>query len=628
MDAKDHLVNDVLRENRRYMVPLYQRQYQWGQDQLRPFWDDVQAKADAVLENTARFPHYLGALILAPGGDGYTLATPRVQVVDGQQRLTTFLIFLTALREVAVAHGLSDISEQVGDYLLNPKKAADTDPLARYKLMPTPPDRVFFHALVDERRWELRTLFKEHFYQNGNLRWGNAPTSLYAFEYFVERIETYALHGSADEEDDEGHAIAEGAGDPSKREVRIGALLEALLNRMKLVVITLDEGDDAQVIFETLNSKGKELQAMDLVRNNIFHRAEAEGSEVEALYEKLWQPFDDLWWREPAPRARPRLPRIDHFLAHVLTSHTGQATSMRELYAEYRAYSRPKGVARFEKVHDELQLLTRYAPTYETLEGRRTNDEHIFWLGRKLAVWEMSSAYPLAFVIAEPGVTDDSRRTIARLVYSLIVRRALCGLSTKSLNTAFRRIADHLRKEGATVATFANAINQLTTDATRFPSDADLVAAIRSNPVYKWIGSGRLQDILWELDKASRSAFAEKLTLPENLSVEHVLPQGWDAAWPFSDGSCSSHDAGTTEALNRNRTLDSLGNLTLVTGELNSSLSNTEFSTKRDKLDSHTHLALNSWIRKRAKWDEEEIIERADYLSKLALQTWPSPSVL
>lgn len=608
------------------MVPLYQRQYQWGGDQLQPFWDDVEAKADALIDGSARFPHYMGALILAPGGDGYTLATPRVQVVDGQQRLTTFQIFLTALREAAIESGLDHIAQQIRDYLVNPKKAADTDPMARYKLTPTPPDRELFHSLIDSTRAQLRTSYKDNFYQNGNLRLGNAPAALYAFEFFADRIATYAIYGSADDEDATGRSIGEGAGDPGQRELRISALLDALLNRMKLVVITLDDGDDAQVIFETLNSKGKDLQAMDLVRNNIFHRAEAEGTEVEALYQKLWEPFDDLWWRAPAPRARPRLPRIDHFLAHVLTSQTGQATSMRELYAEYRAYARPKGKARFEHVEGELRLLTGYAPTYETLEGRRSGDPHITWLGQKLAIWEMSSAYPLAFVIAEPLVPEQQRAALVRLVYSFIVRRALCGLSTKSVYAAFNRIADRFRRDGATAKIFAGAVDELTRDAMRFPEDSELLTAIKSNPAYKWIGSSRLQDILWELDQASRSSLAEKIALPESLSVEHVLPQRWNAAWPFSDGSVSSHDASTAAVQRRNALIDTLGNLTLVTGDLNSSLGNAGFNDKRTKLDTHSYLALNSWIRGRDRWDEDVIVERAELLGKLSLEIWPSPA--
>ena len=104
---------------------------------------------------------------------------------------------------------------------------------------------------------------------------------------------------------------------------------------MKLVVITLGESDDAQVIFETLNSKGEPLLAMDLVRNNIFYRAEKQDAEVETLYKRLWDPLDHPWWREPAPSARPKRPRLNHFLAHMLAAEKGQKISIRELYAEY-----------------------------------------------------------------------------------------------------------------------------------------------------------------------------------------------------------------------------------------------------------------------------------------------------
>jgi uncharacterized protein with ParB-like and HNH nuclease domain len=75
---------------------------------------------------------------------------------------------------------------------------------------------------------------------------------------------------------------------------------------MKLVVITLDDNDDAQVIFETLNSQGQPLLAMDLVRNNIFHRAEAQKESAEVLYATLWESFDQQWWRDYAPRAMTR----------------------------------------------------------------------------------------------------------------------------------------------------------------------------------------------------------------------------------------------------------------------------------------------------------------------------------
>lgn len=108
MDAKDHPVISVLGDQRRFVVPIYQRQYSWGDARLGPFWDDVVAKAEEVLEGKPKFSHYMGALILAPGGDGFTIgATPQFQVVDGQQRLTTFQLFLVALRDVGERLGVA-----------------------------------------------------------------------------------------------------------------------------------------------------------------------------------------------------------------------------------------------------------------------------------------------------------------------------------------------------------------------------------------------------------------------------------------------------------------------------------------------------------------------------------------
>ena len=95
MQADDHPVEVILKESRRFMVPLYQRKYQWADQRLFPFWEDVEAKANEVLEEQNKFQHYMGALILSPVGPAAQIAvTPKVQVVDGQQRLTTFQLFL------------------------------------------------------------------------------------------------------------------------------------------------------------------------------------------------------------------------------------------------------------------------------------------------------------------------------------------------------------------------------------------------------------------------------------------------------------------------------------------------------------------------------------------------------
>jgi uncharacterized protein with ParB-like and HNH nuclease domain len=140
MDAKDHPVISVLGDQRRFVVPIYQRQYSWKEERLAPFWDDVAAKAEEALEGKPKFSHYMGALILSPGGDGFTIGTtPRVQVVDGQQRLTTFQLFLAGLRDVGELLGIADIGETIRNYLFVRPMSGDTDLDARFKLVPNRP---------------------------------------------------------------------------------------------------------------------------------------------------------------------------------------------------------------------------------------------------------------------------------------------------------------------------------------------------------------------------------------------------------------------------------------------------------------------------------------------------------
>lgn len=150
MDAKDHPVISVLGDQRRFVVPIHQRQYSWSDARLEPFWEDVVAKAEEVLEGKPKFSHYMGALILAPGGDGFTIgATPQVQVVDGQQRLTTFQLFLVALRDIGERLDATQLSGAIHSYLYVPPMHGDTDANARFRLMPTPEDRPVFRLIVE-----------------------------------------------------------------------------------------------------------------------------------------------------------------------------------------------------------------------------------------------------------------------------------------------------------------------------------------------------------------------------------------------------------------------------------------------------------------------------------------------
>ncbi len=626
MDADDHKVEVVLKEDRRFMVPLYQRKYQWAEHRLLPFWEDVAAKAAEVLRAENRFDHYMGALILAPVDVGSQIGkTPVVQVVDGQQRLTTFQLFLAALREVARKRGENDFIPHINGYLHNPLKSKDVDPLTRFKLTPTPSDRDLFHDLMERPYDEVVARYRHLF-------WGasvpkNTPFPAFrAYILFFRWIDDFAANGPSDEESLEelGEAEADaGAGDDDLVGERLEALLKALLERLKLVVISLDENDDAQVIFETLNSKGEPLLAMDLVRNNIFHRAEKQEAQVEELYNELWDPLDEAWWREAAPNARPMRPRIDHFLANTLAAETGGAISIRELYAEYRNFAIPRGRPRFPDVADELKLLARYAPLYETLEGRKQVDPDLHWFGRKMATWQVTTVYPAALMVGHPDVPRGGRLAILQLLYSYLVRRSLCGLTTKNLNNVFQGLAARFQREGATLAAFNDYFAGRTGDSIRFPDDAELRAGVLTTNAYAISPQPRLVDILWELETATRSALAETQARPPGLWVEHVMPQTWTEGWPFADADYARPWSGEPQAVARTAEVNTIGNLTLLSESLNRSAGNKSFAEKREKFQEHTGLFLTKWFLTRDSWTEADIRERGEHLATLAIRIWP-----
>ena len=647
MDARPLKVTEVLTDKKRFVVPLYQRQYQWHdhkkyEGRTNAFWLDVVAKATEVLANNAKFDHYMGALLLAPDHSSHSKfgTTPIVHVVDGQQRLTTFIILLAAMREIAREHDQLALVGQIDGYIFNEMGPADTDNLARYKLTPTPVDQKVFLDILEYPYEDVRKLHEEHYWGGGVPQ--NTPVrALRAYEYFRAQIIEFLVSGvsddtdvNIDEEENQDWAVPE----PSKEDIlgRLGALLEALVFHLKLIVITLEEKDDAQVIFESLNSKSQPLLAMDLVRNNIFHRAEAQfhdspdsREQIQQLYREIWEPFDDGWWRENAPNARPTRPRIDHFLANVLTAETGDRITVRELYAEYRAWATPKGKGskpRFENVEDELAVLQRHMPTYKTLEGAQEGIDAISWLGNRLRLWQNTTAYPIAFQIAAEYVDDHERKTIAQLIDSYLVRRILCNLTPKNLNQVFPRLAAAFIREGVSVSTLRQFINEQDRDTSRFPNDSDLRKGMLANKAYDRIPSRVLADLLWSFEmEMCESTMGEDISRPENLWVEHVMPQSWEENWLLNSSSVKVGAFDEPGYNEREEIIHTLGNLTITTSELNITMRNEEFSKKKDLLEKHSRLLLNKRIAEKQKWDEDEIEKRGNQLADLAIKIWPSP---
>ena len=619
MKADPFQIGDVLKDPKRFVVPIYQRTYAWTRErQLEKFFDSIEAKARERLTGASpAYPHYMGALLLSPRGKFTFGSIPVFDVVDGQ-RLTTYQIFIAALRDVANSIHDTSLSEQLAPFLLNTDERLMKEPKSeRFKLQEPQYERPLFHNLIQLDRAGLMKAYPDGFFKNGKIRDSVAPLPLRVWWYFREEIESF---------------ISEGL--DSERSKRLTALSAALLEDFRVIVITLDEKDDAQVIFETLNSGGEPLAAMDLVRNDVFHRAMRLDEDVDELMEKRWSVFEEPLWKQESTQGRIRKPRIDFFLAHTLAAETGEEVLLSELYANYKAFVRER---KFTSVDAELDALVAHVPTYRALVtpagGGALSD-----LACQLDIFDVSTAYPLVFVIAAGKANDDEKGTLYRLISSYVVRRALCGLAPKAFNNTFVRVAGHLRTNGVSRGSFASALLDSLGDSVRFPSDEELRDAIRSREQYDVIPTRRLRYILGQLERASRDKFDEVVGLREDLTIEHVLPNKWADHWPLPDGTSAPNDYIVAVADSRHAPIsrreilkNSLGNLTLLTPSGNPRLGNRPFTaiddigiSKREVLRTSL-LKLNQEIAADAQWDEEKIMARADILAKRATTLWPMP---
>lgn len=245
-----------------------------------------------------------------------------------------------------------------------------------------------------------------------------------------------------------------------------------------------------------------------------------------------------------------------------------------------------------------------------------------------MAAWQTTTVYPVAMQLGADGVTQKTRAAVTRLLYSYIVRRALCDLTTKNLNNVFQGLAARFHEKGATLETFRSFFEGRDGASIRFPGDRELQSGILSKNAYSISPQSRLVDILWELEKASRSNLAEKPERPTGLWVEHVLPQTWTDDWPFPEGEYFSCYSDFPETIARKAAANSLGNLTLITSGLNISASNRSFAEKRAKFAEHTGLFLNKWFVGREEWAEAQIKERGEHLASLAVKIWPALDVI
>lgn len=576
MKAGETTVLKLLQGSKVFLIPNFQRRYSWRAKEWELLWNDLRREYDVdhQSEGQEMDGHFLGSIVLHPAGGAASVLMQHL-VIDGQQRLTTLIVLLAALRDVRSEMDSSwDPAEYDTKYLTNPY-----DPDQPNRLLPTELDRDAY----------VRTV-----------RLGVPTEGIgQAYKFFEKRIREAATDG-----------------------VNLARLGNTLLLHMLIVEINTGAGDSVNNIFNTLNSKGMPLTAADLVRNELLlHVGEAKGRFV---YDKFWKPieralvkevgrgFDDrefvtfLWSREVA--ASPDTTRQDLFS-------TFERNLRRELDGLPQAERQRQAIELFEEIYRD-HLLFRMVrkpldPEFDTLGI----DMVVRLSLDRLRSWGSEPATPVALWIAKSTysghISSDDAASAIEILLGYMVRRALAGVPTNLLNRLLTPLASRLQaSSGIEVSDRMRRL--LAQKGYYWPTDEEVLAAVPGQPIFL---SAKRQ-IRFLLEECER--IVSPLEPPEfdGLTVEHVIPQVLSDDWR---DYFRQHDVDLDDALALTHTL---GNLTL--SGYNSQMGNGGFESKILLLG-NSALRLNRDIAEMRGFLPHDVQQRSRQLARLLLNEFEGP---
>lgn len=621
MDVHKSSLLAIFDAKQRLEVPLFQRQYVWSEEeQWLPLWEDIERKFIEALEGRQDAPvHFLGAMVL----DQKQTPTGHVvvrQVIDGQQRLTTLQLFLAAFRDFCREHDCDALAAECDKFLFNTGLMADAK-VDKYKVWPTQLDRSQFTDVISAgSREELLKLYPVRRRKYAR-KPDPHPRMVEAYLFFFQQLTEFFVGKEGETSQYAEFPIA----------TRMEECFRSLRNSLMVVVIDLHQGDDPQVIFETLNARGEPLLPADLLRNYIFLRASREGLNVEIAYNQYWSRFDDEFWRTEVKQGRLTRPRSDLFMQHFLASQQGADIPIKHLYVEYRHWlerARP-----FPDVKSELEILARQGDHFRRIISPSLGDV-IHPLCIFLESFDIRTAYPLLLAMMDANLSSEDWAQVSRVLESYLIRRAVCNLGTKNYNRVFLSLTRALRRDGFSAPSLKSALLAQGGESGEWPTDASFREAWLHKPLYGLLNNPRLVHLLGRLNQTFMSSRSEALVFGQQPSIEHIMPQGWHKTWPLPDGSpgidyldfadpTEEDEVRAQATRKRDVAIQTIGNLTLLSTALNSAQSNLPWDQKRPEMARHSLLPINQRLLQTPVWDEDAILSRAKELFERALVIWP-----
>ena len=257
----------------------------------------------------------------------------------------------------------------------------------------------------------------------------------------------------------------------------------------------------------------------------------------------------------------------------------------------------------------------------------------MYSLAKFLDAFDVRTSYPLLLTLLNVGIGDEEWLAVSTVLESYLLRRAVCGLTTKNYNRVFLAITRTLRRDGVNPEKLKNYLLEQSGESTEWPADDAFTEAWRTSPAYNVLDNRKTVQIFKRFNDTYYGSKMEKITIEGSLTVEHILPREWVEHWPLEDGSrgmnflelleAEKDDPRAMQTRRRNAALQTFGNLTILTQKLNSSVSNGPWVTKRAELQRNSLLPINQQLQSQEIWNESAIEARANELLQRVLQLWP-----
>ena len=601
MEPRKHTLAELFEGQLVYVVPSYQRLYVWKQEeQWEPLWSDIRDLAEKLVEDArARSsdavdpnkvePHFLGAVVLKMSGSTPDLSR-QLRVIDGQQRLTTLQLAVAASVRALEDTGRPNHAARLRQLTSN-SSGATPNVNVTYKI-----DHHRHHREDDYRGF--RDVMRAGLSDSSSEDLDGPMAACY--EYFRKAIDKWLR----------GH--------DERVDVAASALATTLVMKLNLVGIYLDPHEKEHVIFETLNARGEPLTEWDKIKNYLLYRAdETPDLDQEEFFARYLDRFDGPWWRVKVGRGTQR-PRADIFADYWLESRLGEPVAVQRVFREYQKHLDGLDQHLVQTIEDLIEAAD-YFQRSERLGGEVESREAQFHHMRRTL--DIGAIWPLLLKLQRIPATQAERDPWFAILESYFVRRAITGYQARSYDRMALDLIEALPSDDAAAERVEDILLERLTSyseaANVWPSDTVVRQEVLNRHMPRYIRLLALTAIESQLitTKAGMNAVSP------DLQVEHLLPQGWQPEfWPLPDS-----DNQVLAAERRNNALQTLGNLTLLNGRLNSSISNGPWSRKREEIQKSDNLFINRRLLSNTgdEWAEEDIRRRGEWMADVIIQIWP-----